>query len=73
MNLTEEQEDEEFRKEHDLYIQIISSPVNGWGGHSDPRNPKWDIFHYLGYLRRKYGKERSDAYVDTFYAAKKKG
>ena len=57
--------DEEFVKEHDLYIKIISGPVDGWGGHSDPQNPNWDIFHYVGYLRRKYGKERSDAYIDA--------
>ena len=54
-----------FNEEHDLYIKIISGPVDGWGGHSDPRNPKWDIFHYRGYLRKEYGKERSDAYIDA--------
>ena len=71
--MTEEQEDEEFVKEHELYLHIIDRSGRGasdW--HPNPLNPKQDIFYYLSYLRRKYGKERSDAYVDAYFAAKKK-
>ena len=65
-------DEKEFRREHDLYLHIIDRSGRGasdW--HPNPLNPKQNISHYVGYLRNKYGKERSNAYVDAYFAASK--
>ncbi|QDP65082.1 MAG: hypothetical protein GOVbin1630_39 [Prokaryotic dsDNA virus sp.] len=61
----------EFEKEHLLYVNSLNVARPAWQRVPHPINPAMDIWEYLSYLRKKYGKERSDSWIDQYYRIRK--
>lgn len=58
------EEEARFRADCDLYVEIVSGPVNGCGTHWYPGKPGTDIFHYVSKLRKEWGKDKVHRYIE---------